>query len=164
MRVTSDGGRRRKLHTRRMTSRPWLIAWLGGPVIGIANGVTRELVYKDSVGDLAAHQISSATAIGLFGAYFWVLQRRYPLASDSAALRVGAFWLTLTVVFEFGFGRAVDGKTWAELLADYDLGKGRVWSLVLAWLALGPFVIRRASRRASRYAPRPGARTAGRLR
>ena len=124
--------------------RPWLIAWLGGPVIGIANGVTRELVYKDAVGELTAHQISTASAIGLFGAYFWVLQRRYPLASDGAALRVGAFWIALTVLFEFGFGRAVDGKTWAELLADYDLSEGRVWSLVLAWLALGPLISRRA--------------------
>ena len=84
------------------------------------------------------------TAIGLFAGYFWLLQRRYPLASDRAALRVGAFWLTLTVLFEFGFGRAVDGKTWAELLADYNLGQGRVWTLVLAWLALGPLVSRRA--------------------
>jgi hypothetical protein len=122
----------------------WRVAWLGGPVIGIANGVTRELVYKDAVGDLTAHQISTASAIVLFGGYFWLLQRRYPLASDRDALRVGAFWLVLTVLFEFGFGRAVDGKSWSELLADYDLSAGRMWSLVLAWLTLGPLASRRA--------------------
>ena len=138
------GGRHR---LRRMT--PWIIAWLGGPVIGIANGVTRELVYKDAVGDLTAHQISTATAIGLFAGYFWLLERRYPLADDRAALRVGAAWLGLTIVFEFGFGRAVDGKTWSELLADYDLSRGRVWTLVLAWLLLGPAIVRRVRRRST---------------
>src|SRR5918997_1781576 len=97
-----------------MSSRPWMIAWLGGPVIGIANGVTRELVYKEAV---------------------------------------GAFWLVLTVLFEFGFGRGVDGKSWSDLLADYNLAEGRLWPLVLAWLALGPFALRRAEvavRRAER--------------
>ena len=123
--------------------RRWRLAWLGGPVIGIANGVTRELVYKDAVGDLAAHQLSTVSALGLFAGYFWWLQRRYPLADDRAALRVGGFWLGLTVLFEFGFGRAVDGKSWEELIADYDLTAGRLWTLVLAWLALGPLLTRR---------------------
>src|SRR5215207_878046 len=153
MRVTTDEGRARAAQTRGMTSRPWLIAWLGGPVIGIANGVARELVYKDAVGDLTAHRISTGTAIGLFAGYFSLLQRRYPLASDAAALRVGAFWLVLTVLFEFGFGRGVDGKSWSELLADYNLAEGRLWPLVLGWLAFGPFTLRRAEiavRRAER--------------
>jgi hypothetical protein len=136
--------------------RRWLIAWLGGPVIGIANGTARELIYKDAVGDLAAHQISSVTAIGLFAAYFVWLQRRWPLRDDRAALTTGATWLALTVAFEFGFGRAVAGHSWDALLADYDLSEGRVWSLVLAWLALGPFTVRRAlaprARRRSRLA------------
>jgi hypothetical protein len=123
--------------------RRWRLAWLGGPVIGIANGVTRELVYKDAVGELTAHQLSTVSALGLFAGYFWWLQRRYPLADDRAALRVGGFWLGLTVLFEFGFGRAVDGKSWDALLRDYDLSTGHVWTLVLAWLALGPCVVRR---------------------
>jgi hypothetical protein len=147
MRVTTDAAVARRLETRGMTA--WIIAWLGGPIIGIANGVTRELVYKDAVGDLAAHQISTATAIGLFAGYFWLLQRRYPLADDRAALRVGAVWLGSTIVFEFGFGRAVDGKSWSELLADYDVTQGRVWTLVLAWLLLGPAVVRRAHQRST---------------
>jgi hypothetical protein len=29
-----------------------------------------------------------------------------------------------------------------ELLADYDLRKGRLWPLVLAWIVLGPAVVR----------------------
>jgi hypothetical protein len=127
--------------------RAWLVAWLGGPVIGIANGVARELVYKDRVGQLTAHQISTVTGIGLFALYFWALEGRWPLPSRRAALGVGATWAALTVAFEFGFGHYLDGKTWAELTADYDLRTGRLWPLLLAWLALGPLAVRELRRR-----------------
>jgi hypothetical protein len=85
--------------------RSWLLAWLGGPLIGIANGTLRELAYKDRVGELAAHQISTGSAIGLFAGSFELLERRRPLASTREALQVGAAWLALAIAFEFGFGR-----------------------------------------------------------
>ena len=95
-----------------MTSqRAWLLAWLGGPLIGIANGTVRELAYKDRVGELTAHQISTGSAIVLFAGYF-------------------------------------------ELLADYDLRKGRLWPLVLAWIVLGPAAVR--ARRARAGNPQRG--------
>lgn len=127
--------------------RAWMLAWLGGPAIGIANGVARELAYRQRVGELTAHQISTATGIGLFAVYLWALEGRWPLPSRRAALGTGAAWVVLTVLFEFGFGRYVDGKTWSELGHDYNLADGRVWALVLAWLAFGPFVVRELRRR-----------------
>ena len=132
--------------------RAWLIAWLGGPVIGVANGTVRELAYKDRVGERAAHQLSTAGALGLFGAYFDVLARRHPLPSTRVALQVGAAWLVLTIAFEFGFGRGVAHTSWEELLADYDLRRGRLWPLVLAWIALGPAALRAAHERCGKAA------------
>ena len=120
----------------------WLLAWLGGPLIGIANGTRREVVYTDRVGERTAHQISTGSAIALFAAYFELLARRRPLGSTRDALEVGVAWLALTVAFEFGFGRAVAHTSWHDLLADYDLRKGRLWPLVLAWIALGPAIVR----------------------
>ena len=122
--------------------RAWLVAWLGGPLIGIANGTLRELGYKDRVGERTAHQISTVTALALFAAYFDQLDRRWPLATARDALRVGALWLVLTIAFEFGFGRGVAHSSWEELLADYDVRRGRLWPLVLLWIALGPAVLR----------------------
>jgi hypothetical protein len=125
------------------TVRRYTAAWLGGIPIAIANGTARELTYKDRVGDVAAHQISTATAIALFAAYFAVLERRWPIPTERCALEVGATWVALTVCFEFGFGHYVDGRSWTDLLRDYDLSRGRLWSLVLVWLAVGPLVVRR---------------------
>ncbi len=127
-------------------SRRWLLAWLGGPVIGIVNGVARETLYADRVGDLTAHQISTAVALALFALYFVLLERRRPLPTYRAALAVGAVWRALTVAFEFAFGRWGDGKTWSELVADYNVLRGHLWPVVLAWLALGPAVVRRLHR------------------
>jgi len=129
-----------------------MLAWLGGPVIGIANGTLRELAYKDRVGELTAHQLSTGSAIGLFAAYFDVLARRHPLPSTRDALQVGAAWLALTIAFECGFGRGVAHASWEQLLADYDLRKGRLWPLVLAWIALGPAVVRAAHERCGKAA------------
>jgi hypothetical protein len=39
-------------------------------------------------------------------------------------------------------GRAVAKTSWQDLLADYNLAEGRTWPLVLAWIALGPAIVR----------------------
>jgi len=124
-----------------------LLAWLGGPLIGIANGVTRELVYRDRVSELTAHQISTGTGVGLFALYFWLLDRRWPLPSRPAALQVGAVWVTLTVAFEVGFGHWVDEKSWSELAHDYNVADGRLWALMVTWVGLGPLVVSEFRRR-----------------
>ena len=120
----------------------WVMAWLGGPLLGIANGLLREKTYGQRLDDRTAHQVSTATAIGGFAAYFGLLQRRWPLQSNDDAVRVGAIWLCLTIAFEFGFGRLVAKMSWQDLLADYNLRRGRTWPLVLAWIAAGPSIVR----------------------
>lgn len=37
----------------------------------------------------------------------------------------------MTVLFEFGFGYFVDGRSWEWLLQDYNVFQGRVWGLFL---------------------------------
>ena len=120
------------------TLRRWLIAWAGASVLGVANGATRELLYKDRVGESMANQISVATLITLLALYFASLQRRWPLTTAHDALSIGAIWVGVTVLFEFGFGHYVDGDTWEELLSNYDVTDGNLWLLVLLWIGVGP--------------------------
>lgn len=127
------------------TTEVWLAAWLGGAVIGVANGATRELTYGKALPEPAANAISAVTAAAAFLGYFDFLQRRRPLRSRRQALFVGGAWTTLTVGFEFGLGRA-QGKEWSELTAEYDLRRGRMWPLMLLTLATGPELARVRSR------------------
>jgi hypothetical protein len=61
---------------------------------------------------------------------------RWRPVSGRQAIAVGLIWLVMTVAFEFVFGHYVAGHSWERLLYDYDLPAGRLWSLVLAWIAL----------------------------
>jgi hypothetical protein len=124
----------------------YLLAWLPMIPIAIGNGVLRQRWYGKHVEELAAHQISTAVAIVLFGIYIWLVVRALRPASGQQAILIGLVWLALTVAFEFLFGHYVVGHSWRALLNDYDLLAGRLWVLVLAWLALAPYAFYRIQR------------------
>jgi hypothetical protein len=130
--------------------REWLLAWLGGAAIGVANGVAREATYGKRVREQTAHKLSALTGIAALGGYFSALERRWPIPSASDAFRIGFFWLLFTVAFEFTFGRLVARQSWEDLVADYDVREGRTWPAVLVWIAVGPAVVREANRLSER--------------
>ena len=119
----------------------YLLVWLLLAVVTIANGVMRQFVYAHSMSALAAHQLSTLTAIVASGVVVWLVQGRWPLQTRSQAWSIGMLWLLLTIAFEFGFGHYVAGHEWRQLLADYNLLQGRLWSLFLAWMAVLPWVV-----------------------
>lgn len=115
--------------------------WIGAVVLAIANGTLREKVYGPRMSELAAHQVSTAIALVLFGIYYLLLAWAFPLESAAQALQVGLIWLLLTVLFEFIFGHYVVGHPWSHLLRDYNLAAGRLWVLVLVWITVAPWLI-----------------------
>jgi hypothetical protein len=124
----------------------YLLAWFPMIPIAIGNGVLRQRWYGKHVEELAAHQISTAVAIVLFGIYIWLVVRALRPASGRQAILIGLVWLALTVGFEFLFGHYVVGHSWRALLNDYDLLAGRLWVLALAWLTLAPYAFYRIQR------------------
>jgi hypothetical protein len=118
----------------------YLIAWLVMLIVSVANGTLRDFTYGRHLPELAAHQLSTLSGIVLLGAVIYLFVRRWPPASARQAFSIGLFWMLLTVVFEFLFFHYVGGHSWAELLANYDLSKGRLWPLLLAWVAFSPWV------------------------
>ena len=123
--------------------RKWILAWVGASVLGVANGVSRETLYADAVGDETAHVISTGTLLSLLAGYIWLLQRRWPLESRHEALSVGGAWAAMTVLFEFAFGHWVDGDSWSALLENYDVTAGKIWALIPAAMLAGPELARR---------------------
>jgi hypothetical protein len=118
----------------------YFIAWFPMIVIAIANGTIREAWYKPKVGDLRAHQVSTVSLIVLFAMYVWAIGRVWKIESAGQAWVIGLIWLAMTVAFEFGFGHLIAGHSWRELLHDYNLAAGRIWSLVLIAILLAPYV------------------------
>jgi hypothetical protein len=113
--------------------------WLVFLVLAIVNGSARNFLYAKKTGEHKGHVISSLIAISyiLAGTYLFV-NAVASVATLTDLLLVGGFWLTVTVVFEFGFGHYVMKHSWSHLLADYNLLKGRLWSLVLLTSFVAP--------------------------
>lgn len=116
------------------------IAWIVLPIIGIANGIIRQIGYGKLMRELLAHQISTVTGIILFGLYAWALSLRWKIQSSWEAISIGLIWLILTIVFEFLFGHYVVKHPWSRLLHDYNILEGRLWVLVLIWITIAPYV------------------------
>lgn len=118
----------------------YAILWIPLVFIAIANGVIRDFTYKNAVGDLAAHQLSTLTGIILFGIYIWTIGLKWRLESARQAITVGLLWFALTVAFEFLFFHYVAGHSWSILLDAYNILEGKVWVLVLIFVAVAPYL------------------------
>ncbi len=118
----------------------YAIAWVGMLIIAIINGAIREGGYKKFMGELRAHQVSTITAIILFGLFIWALTSIWRIQSAGQAIAIGFIWLVLTVAFEFLFGHYVMKHPWKKLLHDYNILAGRLWVLVLIWITVAPYV------------------------
>jgi len=119
-----------------------LVLWVSFGVVAVAVGAVREKLLVERVGELAAHQIGTllvCAAIALIVAA--ALPRLKPTALQ--ALGIGALWVGLTVVLEFGVFHYLAGVSWQRLLADYDLSRGRLWPLVLVTELVSPWAARR---------------------
>lgn len=119
----------------------YILVWFLLALVAVANGIIRQTTYGKFVPELAAHQISTVTAILASGILVWFASRFWPFETAAQAWTIGLLWLAMTVAFEFGFGHFIAGHSWGQLLADYNILNGRVWSLFLVWVTVLPYLI-----------------------
>ena len=117
-----------------------IVAWLLLFVVMFANGAIRVLVLQPQLGEDLARQVASLSGVVLVLLVSWLFVRASPSATPTQLWWVGVAWLCATVAFECVFGRFVSGLSWQALLADYDLRRGRLWSLILVSVCSGPWL------------------------
>ena len=118
----------------------YFFAWFGMMVLAIVNGVLRDFTYKPYVGDLAAHQISTAVLIVLFAGYFRFLFSAWPIKSAAQAWGIGGIWFLMTEAFEFGMGWFIAEQSWDNIFQAYNVFAGQVWIFIPLWVLVGPYV------------------------
>ena len=123
-------------------TRKYALAWFGLMVVAILNGALRDLLYKGSVGEMTAHQISTVTLLILIGIFIRKLAKVWPIASVKQAWTIGGIWFVLTEAFEFGLGW-MRGDSWERLFRAYNILAGELWILIPLWILVGPFVFHR---------------------
>jgi hypothetical protein len=116
--------------------------WVIFVVLAIINGAIRERFYKPKLGDLSAHRISTIILIVVIfiGTYLFLKLIKLEYTQKDLIL-IGLIWLAMTIIFEFVFGHYVMGNPWDRLLADYNILKGRIWSLVLVAETFAPILV-----------------------
>lgn len=117
------------------------LAWFGLMILAIINGASRDGLYKSRVGDLAAHQISTAVLLILISIYLLLLMSKWPITAASEAWSVGFIWLAMTLAFEFVVGHFVFGASWEKIFHDYNIFAGRVWILIPLWVLIAPYLL-----------------------
>jgi hypothetical protein len=117
-----------------------LIVWFGLLALAIINGGIREGLIIPRTGDLAGHAISTVSLCVLILALAWLTIGWMHPASSGEAWRIGGLWVALVLAFEFFAGHYLFGTPWNELLADYNVLRGRIWPLVLVTTADAPYV------------------------
>ena len=98
----------------------------------------RDPTLSPRLGDTVGRALSTVLLCGLILLATWMTIGWIRPATTHEALRVGTLWLALTLSFEFVVGHYGFGKPWMELLADYDVRRGRIWVLVLVVTFLAP--------------------------
>ena len=117
--------------------RKYFLAWLPMILIGIANGILREVLMTYRLGDGPAHQISTVTLFVFLGLYIWYILPKTGIRSSRQSWIGGVIWLILTVLFEFGLGYFA-GQSIPELLNAYNIFEGRLWVIIPLWVGIAP--------------------------
>jgi len=118
-------------------------AWLVILVLAMLNGLLREAVLLPHLSKPVAFVVSGLLLALCILMVAVALARWLKLRSTWRCLCVGALWLCLTLVFEFGFGYFVQGHTWAEMLEAYTFKDGNIWPLVVVVTFFAPLAAMR---------------------
>ena len=117
-----------------------VLAWFILFAVMFANGTARVVVLQPWLGEDRARQVASLTGVVLVLLVAWLFVRMDPRATSRQLVWVGVGWLAGTLAFELLFGHFVSGLTWSALLADYNILEGRLWSVVVISVCLGPWM------------------------
>lgn len=114
--------------------------WCAILLAAIANGIFRQAVLLPALGTTAAYVLSGLMLATLILGVATISVHWLRVRTRREALTAGLLWLALTLGFEFGFGRLVQGKRWPELLQAYTFQDGNIWPLVLLATLLAPLL------------------------
>jgi hypothetical protein len=118
-------------------------SWVAILMLAMLNGAFREKFLLPMFGAVAALASSGVLLSACILLVAWLAAPWFGRLSAWQWLLIGLFWLGLTLVFEFAFGRLVQHKAWGELFSAYTFKDGNLWPLVLVVTLLAPWTTAR---------------------
>jgi len=65
----------------------------------------------------------------------------FRVKSHRSYLFIGVQWVLMTLIFEFVFGHYVAGKSWADILQNFNPLKGNLFIVVLLVTFISPLLV-----------------------
>ncbi|MDO6512562.1 MULTISPECIES: hypothetical protein [unclassified Neptuniibacter] len=112
--------------------------WLSILLLAIVNGTVRETFFIPMLSSNTGLMLSGVTlALAIMFVTYatlpWIGQRQ-----TTTYLLIGFSWLSMTLVFEFIFGR-IQGQSWPQLFEAYLFKEGNIWPIVLLTTTFSPY-------------------------
>lgn len=115
--------------------------WIVIAVLAIANGVFRESVLVPAFGHSVALPASGASLSIIVLTVSFLSFPLFARKDTRTYFFIGLQWVSMTLLFEFGIGHYVIGKSWSSLLQVFNLMEGDLFSVVLITILVSPFLV-----------------------
>ena len=116
-----------------------LLIWLAIIPCAILNGAFREAVINPLIGEKYGEPLSGVLLCIILFVVCWFFIPRIGRGTAKIYWKIGLLWVILTILFEFGFG-LLTGDTLAELIKAYDITTGNLWSLIVLFTGIAPWL------------------------
>lgn len=103
------------------------------------HGVLRSLYVAPMIGDLPARQIGVLSGSLLIFLITWLAIRWIDVRTTGDQIIVGAVWVILMGIFEFGLGIAL-GYPLTRIVSDYDVSEGGLMGFGLTFMLFAPLL------------------------
>jgi len=117
-----------------------IVVWLVMVIAAIANGIFREKVLNKTLGDAKALPISGVILAMLIAGVIYQAVDLFVSDSFTVYLWIGISWVSLTLIFEYGFGHFVRGMKLSEINKVFHINKGNLFILVLLITLISPVI------------------------
>ena len=118
------------------------LVWMLFTLAETGSGMVREVFIAPVIGGMRARQIGVLVGCVVIFVIAWLTARWMGASSRRQQFTVGAFWVILTLAFEFALGRAT-GASWSRILSDYNPAHGGFMLLGLAFMFITPWLTRK---------------------
>lgn len=110
-----------------------ITVWMLIVVAESIHGTLRQLFIAPLIGDMPARQVGVFMGSALILLISWLTARWLGAKNLKMQLQIGALWVVLIVIFEFGLGAAL-GYTPERMISDYNLAKGGLMGFGLLFM------------------------------
>jgi len=117
-----------------------VISWIPLTVLAIFNGTIWQSALAPFMNDHFAGALLCITLILIVTAYTGILWFIYPGWKKNGVWTTGVIWVTLTIALEFAV-IITNSQPWDMLFYRYNLFAGRLWLLVVVWIAVAPKMV-----------------------